>query len=251
MGFKFKLDGEFNCKLRLGGTVQPGDSDKTIPKLASLSAKGLMGVTAFAERVPDNKWNYWQESNDDVKESATATATPTAHCLLLACVMHRGAVEIAGEGWTKIVTSEAATNGEDINQYMTVWTKQVKGGSHEVTVNSTDGAVRMSLKALAIYQTAGISVVENALIPAFPYTPVATTGKRRLYLTSSISASTSGSVKVDSSGSLDLRSAVESRFQVWYDYQPELETTPVFGVYFSGYNANSANIITIDIQEGD
>lgn len=205
------------------------------------------------QRVPFNGWNYWQETNDDVKASSTVTATPTADCLLLACVMHRNEnVSIAGDGWTKIVDSVPATYGTDYTQWITVWSKNVQRGQHEVTVEQSASA-RMSLKTIALYDASALTVVTNSLINDDPYTPPAATGKRRLYLISSISSSSTvdETYIATDTGELDLRKANEKRFIAFYCYEPDKSASLKFKYNLSSFEAGEQNILILDVEEVD
>ena len=201
--------------------------------------------------VPMNRWNFWQETDDNAKTTATVTASPSAPCLLVAAVMHRDeTVSISGDGWTKVVDSQAAVNsGGTISQWITVWTKQVQAGSHSVTVTQSSEA-RMSLKAIALYQAASLTLVDNTVLASVPYTPAAKTGKRRLYALSSIIAATDTIAVTASYSGIDLRSANEISFSAFYDYEPDVSAVPSFSFYSSSYNANSMNALVFDIEEG-
>ena len=201
--------------------------------------------------VPMNRWDYWQETDDDAKTTATVTANPSAPCLLVAAAMHRDTVSIEGDGWTKVVDSQSAI-GTNINQYITVWTKQVSAGSHSVTVTQSSEA-RMSLKAIALYQAANLTLIDNTVLASVPYTPAAKNGKRRLYLLSSVYASGASnppnSVTATYSG-IDLKSANELRFSAFYDYNTESSAVPSFSYQdTSNYSANSMNALVFDIEE--
>lgn len=220
---------------------------------ANLILEGVCaGVVGSVDLVTENRWDYWQETNDDEKETATVVAKPTSSCLLLACAMHRGdsaypSISIDGDGWSKVVDSVPMTLSGGQTQQIAVWSKRVTRGSHAVTVSHDSS--RMSLKVIALYEAKNfLNVVANELIGANPYTPPSTTGKRRLYLLSAFYATGSTVVHTANyTGSLDLRSATETRFSVFYDYQPELETTPNFlcNPWYSDMN----NCITLDIYD--
>lgn len=216
---------------------------------ASLFVNAISGEVSDAGFIPPNQWNYWQETNDNAKTTATVTAKPTARCLLLACVMHRDSeISIDGEDWEKLVTSPTMINNE-INQYVTVWGRYVEKGTYDVTVTQSSNA-RMSLKVVALYEAESVEIIENTLINAFPVTPAEKTNPlRRLYLLSSIFVSSSNkSITVDK-GDLDLITAEEQRFSVFYDYETDKLAVPTFDVYLNGYDADTANLITIEIEE--
>lgn len=70
------------------------DQQPSAVKSAALFTDGISAKTVDAEYIPLNRWNYWQETNDDVKTKATVTATPTAACILVAACMHRDAIRV-------------------------------------------------------------------------------------------------------------------------------------------------------------
>jgi hypothetical protein len=212
----------------------------------------LLAAPETARLVPVNRWNFWQETNDNAKTTATLTATPTASCLLVAAVMHRGnTVSIEGDGWTKVIDGKWTTLGS-YDQQITVWTKSVSAGTHSVTVTqSTESG--MSMKLIALYEAAGLTVTDDAVLASVPYTPAAKTGKRRLYALSSIYASSAdnppNAVTATYSG-IDLRTAGERRFSAFYDYDTESSAVPSFSYFSSNYVANSMNALAFDIEEG-
>lgn len=213
----------------------------------------LLAEPETARLVPVNRWNFWQETNDNAKTTATLTATPTASCLLVAAVMHRGnTVSIGGDGWTKVIDGKWTTLGS-YDQQITVWTKSVSAGTHSVTVTqSTESG--MSMKLIALYEAAGLTVVDDALLATVPYTPAAKTCKRRLYALSSVYASTAddppNAVTASYSG-IDLRIAGELRFSAFYDYDTESSAVPSFSYFDSNnYVANTMNALVFDIEEG-
>lgn len=215
---------------------------------AALSANEISGEVSDVDFMPLSQWNYWQETNDDAKTTTTITATPTANCLLLACVMHRDSeILIDGEGWEKLVTSPAMIS-DNANQYVTVWVKYVQKGTYDVTVTQNSSA-RMSLKVMALYGAKSVEIIENTLINTFPIIPTEKTSPlRRLYLLSSIFVNSSKSITVDK-GDLDLREMVEQRFSVFYDYETDKLSVPTFNIYFSDYDADTSNLITLEIEE--
>ena len=225
-----------------GGGATVGDATFWIPDAINIGSVGAA--------TPGNLWNYWQNTDDDAKTETTLTAAVRVDCLLLACVMHREEnVSISGSGWTKVVDSvPAVTDG--INQWITVWSKQVQAGTHAATVTQAASA-RMSMKLIALYRASAVTVAANETIASDPYTPPSTTGKRRLYLLSNIWADTSApqTFAATNTGSLDLRNANEMRFTAFYDYQPELATTPQFDYQFSEFTADKQNAVVLDIIE--
>ena len=213
-------------------------------------APGIGGVVRNVPLVPMNRWNYWQETDDNAKTTATVTPTVTVPCLLVIAAMHRDTVSIEGDGWTKVVDSQTAI-GTDINQQITVWTKHALAGQYSITVNQTS-SVRLSVKSIMLYNASDITLIDNTVLASVPYTPAAKTGKRRLYLLSSVYASTASdppnAVTATYSG-IDLKSANELRFSAFYDYEPDVIAVPSFSVSIS-YTANSMNALVFDIEEG-
>lgn len=203
-------------------------------------------TTGIAEWTPFNRWNFWQEDDDEEKLSSTLTAKPTAKCYLLACVTHRNAnITISGDGWTKITSQigYAETNA----QHLTVFGKYVNAGSHEVTT-TLETSARMSLKLIALYKSTGVSVVDNKIIAEYPYNPPATTGKRRLYLAQNKYAFDTDTWFKYTADGLDLQIASEFRNHAYYDYQPGLGITPTFEITASDYRTNTDGFITLDIE---
>lgn len=236
-----------------GGGGSAALNPKRVTMLTSFYRSApLLAAPETARLVPMNRWNFWQETNDNAKTTATLTATPTASCLLVAAVMHRGdTVSIGGDGWTKVIDGKWTTIGIS-DQQITVWTKPVSAGTYSVTV--TQPEERMSMKLIALYGAAGLTVVDDALLATVPYTPAAKTGKRRLYALSSKYASAAdnppNAVTVSYSG-IDLRIASELRFSAFYDYDTESSAVPSFSYFDSNYYvANSMNALVFDIEEG-
>jgi hypothetical protein len=212
----------------------------------------LLAAPETARFLPMTRWDFWQETDDNAKTTATLTATPTASCLLVAAVMHRGnTVSIGGDGWTKVIDGKWTTVGS-YDQQITVWAKSVSAGTHSVTVTQSS-EVRMSMKLIALYEAAGLTVVDDAVLASVPYTPVEKNGKRRLYVLSSINApsgsSPQNSITATYSG-IDLRTAGELRFSAFYDYDTESSAVPSFSYSQSNYLANSMNALVFDIEEG-
>lgn len=214
-------------------------------------APGIGGVVRNIPLVTYTGWTWRQETDDTVKETATLTANPSAPCLLVAAFMHRDeTVSISGDGWTKIATSQGAYG--TAYQWMTVWTKRVIAGTYPVTISQSSEA-RCSMKLIVLYGASSLTLVDNDLLATVPYTPSGKNGKRRLYVLSSYYASTTSNppnaITVSYSG-IDLRSAEELRFSVFYDYEPDVNTVPSFS-YFSPqqYITNLMNALVFDIEE--
>ena len=238
------------------------DEDETlntlVAKVADISggsneAKSAMGIETLAggHVLGDTGgaysltlWNCWQETNADVKTTATVTAAPTAPCLLIVAAMCRDEVSIDGDGWTKVAESVVA---EGFTQKIVVWAKSVSKGTYAVTVNQASSA-RLSLKAMAIYKCSSLSLIDNTLISAFPHTPTASSGKRRLYLLSSVYVGSANAIAVKNDSGIDLKKAEQQWFSVFYDYQPELNAVPAFGINLDSYVTNTAQILTFDIN---
>ena len=234
-----------------GGSIHVTYPERATMLTSFYRSAPTLAVPETARFVPMNRWNYWQETDDNAKTTATVTANPSAPCLLVAAVMHRDeTVSIEGDGWTKVVKSQDATSGGAYNQWITVWTKPVAAGSHSVTVTQSSEA-RMSLKAIALYQAESLTIVDNTVLASVPYTPAAKTGKRRLYALSSVRAATDTIAVTASYSGIDLRSANEIRFSAFYDYDTESSAVPSFSYYSSNdYLANSMNALVFDIEEG-
>ena len=243
MDFVFNICSSMN--FTMSTDTAAADQQPSAVKSAALFTDGILAKTVDAEYIPPNGWDYWQETNDDVKTKATVTATPTAACILVAACMHRDTVNIEGDGWTKLIESEIK---DDVQQRMTVWYKAIEAVQTTVTVNQASNA-RMSLKCFALYNTAGLSVIDNVMSVDGYFTPTPTTGKRRLYLLDSVYATGSNNAISASYQNIDLRSAEETRFSAWYDYQPEQHATPTFSTTVTDYTANTAGMLTIDFEE--
>lgn len=227
------------------------------PAQAVIIANGIDAEIplGIAEWKTLTKWNYWQDDDDNAKTTTTVTATPTASCYLLAEVMYRGEnMTISGDAWTEIAKVTFDSGDGDSPQTLAVYGKKVKAGTYEVTATQ-DTSVRMNLKLIALYDAKSVSVVEKKVIAEYPYTPPATTGKRRLYLVTFywINTSTNKHFKDIEAGELDLMTAETTRTFAHYDYQPELGITPTFdvdeGLNYSTDHPNTDAIITLDIEE--
>lgn len=198
-------------------------------------------------------WDATRETSEEARtESDELTLSVTGPAILVACVMSRSDAEIDGTGWTKLVQSAQTT--DSTTQRMTVWTKSVTAGEYSAKVTQTS-SVRISLSLMAIYHASALTVVDNTNFASVPYTPTATTGKRRLYFVSSAYAQTSPAIPaIVYSGmeGTDFRKLEGIRFSVYYDYVPSARSTPTFTYYAgaSSYNSNTANILSIDITEG-
>lgn len=247
MDLIFDIKEPLSFSFETGRTVVTGDNK---------AADAYMYTSTAAIEGPSDAVfirGYWQESDDEAKTTSTLTANIVDDCLLVAAVMHRsGNVSLDGDGWTKLVDSVIA-DPSDFNQRVTVFTKRVTAGSYTVTATQQK-TVRMSLKLIALYGASGLTVAEDRLISAVPTTPIATTGKRRLYMVHSVYASTSSSppmaMQLDSSNTKNgLASAEELRFSVFCDWCPD-GVTPVF-TYFDSYNytPNFAGLLVLDIDE--
>ena len=250
MDMEFQVGQSVTFGFDLGGSYVPPEPEPEIPQEVYLYTDSAPAVTiGEAEDVkPWDFWDIWSSNEEDAKSTATINVTPSMNCLLMVAVMHRGTVTIAGDGWTKVVTSQPALDNGAGVQWITVWTKNVPAGSYSVTVNQSQSA-RMGLKVIAFYSdNVSVSIAEDHAIAAFPYTPTAKTGKRRLYLLSSVwTTSGSTAIQATSYGNLDLQLSYGVRFTMCWDYLPEIAITPTF-TYVSGYNTNSANSLVLDID---
>jgi hypothetical protein len=250
MDMEFQVGQSVTFGFDLGGSYVPPEPEPEIPQEPYLYTDSAPAVTiGEAEDVkPWDFWDIWSSNEEDAKSTATINVTPSMNCLLMVAVMHRETVTIAGDGWTKVVTSQPALDNGAGVQWITVWTKNVPAGSYSVTVNQSQRA-RMGLKVIAFYSdNVSVSIAEDHAIAAFPYTPTAKTGKRRLYLLSSVwTTSESTAIQATSYGNLDLQLSYGVRFTMCWDYLPEIAITPTF-TYVSSYNTNSANSLVLDID---
>ena len=250
MDMEFQVGQSVTFGFDLGGSYVPPEPEPEIPQEVYLYTDSAPAVTiGEAEDVkPWDFWDIWSSNEEDAKSTATINVTPSMNCLLMVAVMHRGTVTIAGDGWTKVVTSQPALDNGAGVQWITVWTKNVPAGSYSVTVNQSQSA-RMGLKVIAFYSdNVSVSIAEDHAIAAFPYTPTAKTGKRRLYLLSSVwTTSGSTAIQATSYGNLDLQLSYGVRFTMCWDYLPEIAITPTF-TYVSSYGTNSANSLVLDID---
>jgi hypothetical protein len=248
MDMQFQVGQSVTFGFDLGGSYVPPEPEPEIPQEVYLYTDSAPAVTiGEAEDVkPWDFWDIWSSNEEDAKSTATINVTPSMNCLLMVAVMHRETVTIAGDGWTKVVTSQPALDGGA--QWITVWTKNVPAGSYSVTVNQSQ-SVRMGLKVIAFYSdNVSVSIAEDHAIAAFPYTPTAKTGKRRLYLLSSFwTSSESTAIQATSYGNLDLQLSYGVRFTMCWDYLPEIAITPTF-TYVASYDTNSANSLVLDID---
>lgn len=226
---------------------EPHSGDKAASNASVFGSLAGRSIFTAAVLLP---WLYQQETNNNVKTSATLTIKPATNCLLVVAAMSRSEAMVNGDGW-QTVTSEIAGSQRD-SQRITVWYKKVPAGTYTITVTQADN-VRMSLKLMCIYNADRLTVVDNILAASVPINPTATTTKRRLYLLSSIYASTSSnppnSITVNNNG-VDLEAAEETRFSAFYDDKPEAGVSPTFS-YFdeNSYSANTINMISFNIEE--
>jgi hypothetical protein len=108
----------------------------------------------------------------------------------------------------------------------------------------------MSLKLIALAGASDVSVVNNILVPSFPYTAPESTGKRRIYLASSVYVNTSISEPTTIKTTDDnLLKAEELRFTAFYDSRKNAGNTSAFITNMSDYNADTVNFIALDIEE--
>ena len=213
------------------------------------------GVTqaeiGYAYYIMPGNYDFWQETDDAAKVSATLTAKMRENGLLIAAVIHRDEnVSISGDGWTLVKKSQPASYG-GASQWVSVWTKQAAAGSYSVTVTQ-GSSTNMSVKLIALYGAQSLTAVDDTVLQTSTYTPPAVTGKRRLYMISAVYAKSGGdSFDVSNYGTLDIQAMTEQRFMVWYDYQPSLQVTPTFVYRAAGsFDPNEASALVFDIEEG-
>lgn len=65
---------------------------------------------------------------------------------------------------------------------------------------------------------------------------------------SSVYAGSANAIAVKNDSGIDLKKAEERQFSVFYDYQPELNAVPAFGINLDSYVTNTAQILTFDIN---
>lgn len=110
MNLNLKIRNSMDFKVSLGGFggSKGGGSNeaKSAIGIEALAGGHVLGDTGGAYSL--TLWNCWQETNADVKTTATVTAAPTAPCLLIVAAMCRDEVSIDGDGWTKVVESVVA-----------------------------------------------------------------------------------------------------------------------------------------------
>ena len=59
---------------------------------------------------------------------------------------------------------------------------------------------------------------------------------------------TADAIAVKADTEIDSKKAEERQFNVFYDYQPELNAIPTFGISLDSYVTNTAQILTFDIN---
>jgi hypothetical protein len=195
-------------------------------------------------------------TDDGRANTRTVSLTVTANSLLLAAVMHRAGanlVDISDDGWTKLVTTEnqaTGGSGENDNQYISVWGKQVTPGDYSATVTYQGGRTyQLNLKMIALHGMTSTTKIDDVMITSFPFIPSAKTVNRRLYLLSNIRAYSDQTQTMifDITGEAVMDSICpQSRFVVFFD-----NTTEAVDARFTydsgGYYANTANCITLDV----
>jgi len=250
-----------NIKLRKFNILEPKvkitTGLKTISREPSGKSNEPVNAALFSEPagnsiiafVSQEGWYYSQDNNDDAKTTTTQTIIVGDNTYLIAAVMYRGdSVSIAEEGWTKLVDSEVA-EPSGLKQKIAVYGRQATEGRYTVTATQSS-SVRLSLKLIVLAGASGISVVNNILIPSLPYTVPVSTGKRRIYLASSIYALNSPTEPTTIKTTDDnLLKAEELRFTAFYDSRKSAGNTSEFITNLDSYNADTINFITLDIEE--
>lgn len=243
--FVFRIEDDVSLGFETGGAAPaPSSANPVNATLFSKSAGNPIILLASIDG-----WYYVQDNNNNEKTTTTQTIYTGNNMYLIAAVMYRGSnVTIAEEGWEKIVDSEVAST-QASTQKIAVYGRQATEGRYNVTVTQNT-SVRMGLKLIAIAGASGVSVVNNILIPSFPYTAPNTTGKRRLYLASSVYAlSPPTEPTTIKTTDENLWKAEELRFTAFYDSRKNVENASAFITNLDSYNTNTINFITLDIEE--
>lgn len=227
-------------------TREPSGKSNEPVNAALFSESAGNSIIAFATQ---EGWYYSQDNNDDAKTTTTQSIVVGNNTYLIAAIMYRGdSVSIAEEGWNKLVDSEVADPSNN-KQKIVVYGRQATEVKYTVTATQSN-TVRMSLKLIALAGASGVSVVNNILVPSFPYTSPVSTGKRRLYLASSMYAN-NNSTEPTTIKTTDayLLKAEELRFTAFYDSRKNTGNISEFITNLSGYDANTINFITLDVTE--
>lgn len=196
---------------------------------------------------------YAQMTGDPNTTQENAEITVYSNCILLGCVMHRGPISIVESGWSELVDS-MHIDPTDNDQAITVFAKSVSSGTYSITAVSEESK-KKSIKIIALYGVSGVRVVDNILLPTVPYSASAKTDcKKRLYLASSLYASTDGypmAITFSNLSDIDVTKIEELRFSAIYEYGG-LDVLPPELSYFNGpssYDSEFINLITLDLIE--
>lgn len=214
---------------------------------ALLFVNPVMGFTRNIRQYGTFSWSTWQSPGES-GASSTLTVTPTKDCLLLACTVSRTTASIEGSGWTKLVESGYA-DPSNRKQRITIWYKNVAAGSYTVTASQESSSV-WHLKVIALYNATNPTVIQNVVDPSWPFYPVASNRKQRLHMFSNtLSTGNTDDIGVNDNGGLSMKSANQTRFYCWYDWEPTMRGTPNF--YTDGTGNVSVLVIDFDtIEEG-
>jgi hypothetical protein len=241
----FVIDNDLTFSFDTGGAVPPPVPPADIHGQAVLcSFRGTLAGESHIDITNLDGWLFSQDNNDDTKTTTIQSLYVDNDTYIIAAVMYRGdSVTIAEEGWTKIVDSEVADPSSS-KQKIAVWGRQATKGTYTVTITQPT-SVRMSLKVIGLAGASGVSVVNNIIPSTFPFSAPATTGKRRLYLGSSVYA-TSGNRTTLTTTDNTLANAEELRFTAFYDSRKASGNISEFDLNITDY---AVNFITLDIEE--
>lgn len=249
MDFQFVMQEPITMLFQVGGAAPaPPTPSDAFPSVTSnvfrVEDNALIGEVTSDLSYGYGNWSYNNGADDIMASASVSIPASEKPGTLAVCCMHRDTVTISGDGWIKLVDGVPATYS-GINQYITVWTKSRAGSREAETITITQASsIRMALRVFDFYgANVSLSVAGDEKIGSFPYTPVANTGKRRLYLTSAIYAGGSQCITLQSGFA---RTYANVRFCAFVDYMAGATDTPTFA-FFTSYDANSANCLTLDI----
>lgn len=233
-----------NLTFDTGGAVPPPVPPADIHGQAVLcSFRGTLAGDSHIDITNLDGWLFSQDNNDDTKTTTIQSLYVDNDTYIIAAVMYRGdTITIAEEGWTKIVDSEIADPSSS-KQKIVVYGRQATKGTYTVTATQ-NSSVRMSLKVIGLAGASGVSVVNNIIPSTFPFSAPATTGKRRLYLGSSVYGGSGRSTIITTDD--NLATAEELRFTAFYDSRKASGNISEFDLNITDY---AVNFITLDIEE--
>ena len=214
----------------------------------------------FAKKNMFN-FSYCKDSNSNgatSKASTTNTVRCYEPCKLVLAVLHRPNITISDNTFTFLYTSTLPDTSR--NQRISIWTKDVQAGEHSVTITPSDPTQLYQSELLCIYDVNSISVYEDKIMPTYTYTvPAKASPCRRLYLSSSLYASTNNDPAISISGTNNKSYIMnnnnflsngsgnaQNRYVTVYDYDDENTAVPTFSCTLS-YTADSMNVVTLDI----